>query len=95
MRELLKPLTRSSGWWSLSRQFKEDNPECVACGSIKRLHVHHIMPVAKYPQFEMQWTNLMTLCFYCHFVLGHLRNWKRCCVHIVTVAKDFRKMVDD
>jgi hypothetical protein len=57
-------------------------PSCAVCGSTKSLEVHHIVPFHVDPGLELREHNLITLCdglwgLNCHFVFGHLRNWRR------------------
>jgi 5-methylcytosine-specific restriction protein A len=76
-----KPAGKRSGRW---RQVRElhllHEPMCQACGSRTRLEVHHILPFQLWPERELDPDNLITLCegevVNCHFMVGHLRNWK-------------------
>lgn len=55
------------------------HPECAACGSKKKLQVHHIKPFHLYPELELEESNLITLCMDkndCHLNLGHGDNWR-------------------
>ena len=56
-----------------------NHPTCAACGSNKRLQVHHIQPFHLYPELELEPTNLITLCMdisECHLLLGHGDNFR-------------------
>jgi len=69
---------RSSHWPTVEKHFREGHSTCAACGSKKRLNVHHIRPFHMFPELELDPTNLITLCMStteCHFRLGHLSNW--------------------
>lgn len=72
--------SRSSEWNRIRLNFIKENPFCAWCKSTKLLNVHHIKPFHTWPELELKKTNLITLCenplFNCHFVLGHLSNWK-------------------
>jgi 5-methylcytosine-specific restriction protein A len=69
--------TRSPKWNSVRKKHLENNPKCAACGKDKKLEVHHIKPVHKYPDLELDPSNLMTLCADpCHLVFGHLMDFK-------------------
>ena len=62
------------------RKHRKLEPCCCACG-YKRLlgrgnDVHHITPVHVSPERATQAANLMTLCRFHHFVVGHLGNWR-------------------
>lgn len=48
---------------------------CQACGTKRRLQVHHIEPYHVNPSRELDSSNLITLCKSCHFVFGHLMDW--------------------
>lgn len=49
---------------------------CDMCGDRDKLEVHHIKPQHIAPELVEVESNLTTLCRECHFVVGHLRNWK-------------------
>jgi len=68
---------RSYLWKKVRQKHLDNNPCCAACGSCTKLEVHHIIPVSVDPSKELDENNLITLCDkYCHFVFGHLMNWK-------------------
>ena len=54
------------------------NKSCEWCGREKtRKHVHHLLPVSKFPDKAADKNNLMTLCAKrCHLSIGHAGNWK-------------------
>jgi 5-methylcytosine-specific restriction endonuclease McrA len=66
---------RSSRWPKFRKEFLEKNPTCCACGTKKKLTVHHIVPVSVDSTKELEETNCMTLCGTCHFVFGHLHSY--------------------
>jgi len=75
----VKPLTRSKGWRTVRKEHLIKHPYCEACGRTKKLEVHHIRDFSNYPALELDYSNLITLCdgsTHCHFVFGHLGNWK-------------------
>lgn len=39
-----------------------DHHHCAVCGTIYKLQAHHILPRAKYPEFELEMENGITLC---------------------------------
>ena len=66
---------RSVHWESTEREFRAVNKLCP-CGSDDDLNVHHIFPFHLYPQFELEWWNLITLCRKHHYEFGHNEDWK-------------------
>ena len=76
---VVKKFTRSSGWSKTRKQHIKANPLCAACGSKRKLEVHHIRDVSTAPDLELEPSNLITLCragTQCHLTFGHLGNWK-------------------
>lgn len=67
---------RTSGWSKLRKEHIKKQPSCMACGTKKELEVHHIVPVHLAPEFELNPNNLITLCYKCHFLIGHLKDYK-------------------
>lgn len=87
---------RSPKWKVLRDSFIKKNPCCSVCGSCAKPEVHHIIPVHLDPEKELEDTNLITLCDkYCHFVFGHLMNWKNYNPHIIEDAKIFNKKIKE
>ena len=79
VREASKKKLRSPYWDEVREEFLKTNSSCVACGSTKRLQVHHIKPFRSYPELELTESNLITLCMDekdCHLSLGHGGNFK-------------------
>jgi hypothetical protein len=76
-----KPLgKRASGWNDLRRKHLLKHPICAVCGGVKKLEVHHILPVHLFPEKELEITNLITLCegkkwVNCHLFFGHLGSY--------------------
>lgn len=73
---------RSSKWPSVRRIHLNLYPTCVACGSKKKIEVHHIVPFHTAPFLELSSYNLLTLCerkkygINCHLSLGHIGNYR-------------------
>ena len=71
---------RSSLWPKVRAAWLNTHPLCAACGGNEFLQVHHKMPFHLEPDLELIPLNLITLCEKpsrnCHFVWGHLYNWK-------------------
>lgn len=79
LREKSKSKNRSSCWDETRDNFILLNPSCAACGSLKKLQVHHIKPFHLYPELELVETNLLVLCMdinECHLRLGHGGSFK-------------------
>ena len=55
-------------WWR-NKVKKRDGYICRRCGFHKNLHVHHILPKAKYQMFSHRIDNGLTLCGNCHSLL--------------------------
>ena len=66
---------RSSSWPKVRAEFLKVQKCCQACLSRKGLEVHHIIPFSVDATKELDSENLIVLCHYCHFVVGHLCNW--------------------
>lgn len=61
----------SSDEWRLMRYrvLRESNGYCMCCGVSSKhaqLHVDHIKPRSKYPELELEFTNLQVLCLDCN-----------------------------
>ena len=67
---------RHKDWRSFRKDYLKICNECKICGSKRKLAVHHIVPFHVDPSRELQTSNCMTLCFYCHLIFGHLKNYK-------------------
>ena len=73
----LRYAKRSPKWTQARKKHLELNPVCAACGSNKKLEVHHIKPVHLFSDLELDPANLITLCADpCHLLFGHLMNFK-------------------
>ena len=74
---------RSDDWLPFRDAFVRDHPECMVCGSRKKIQVHHIVPFNVAPDLELDPSNLMVLCvakkygINCHLLVGHLGNFRR------------------
>lgn len=64
---------------SLCRRHVKAHPNCWWCGRSVRPEAHHIKSVHQFPMLALDPLNLRTLCGRgrCHFVVGHLCDWKR------------------
>lgn len=69
--------SRSSKWSEVRKKHLSNQSFCQACGSNKKLEVHHIEPVHINPERELDESNLITLCSNnCHLLFGHLMSYK-------------------
>lgn len=86
--------SRSSKWKKIRQEFIKNHPVCAACGSTKDLEVHHIEPVHKNPDRELDPSNLITLCSkYCHLAIGHLMDFKSYNKDIIKDAETYLNKV--
>lgn len=85
---------RSPKWSSIRKQHLQEHPKCAACGRDKKLEVHHIEPVHKNPNRELDPSNLITLCdFPCHLLFGHLMDYKSWNVDVINDSLVFLKKI--
>lgn len=49
---------------------QRDEGTCRVCGVDHNLHIHHIKPLDKYPEFAIELDNGLTLCGNCHSLLS-------------------------
>jgi 5-methylcytosine-specific restriction protein A len=78
-RKLSEPASRSPEWPKVEHAHLKLFPTCAACGSNKRLQVHHIRPFHLHPELELDPNNLITLCMSpndCHILIGHGDDFK-------------------
>jgi 5-methylcytosine-specific restriction endonuclease McrA len=97
IREKIKSHKRSSKWDSVRDEYVKNNPACVACGSKRRIQVHHIEPVSNRPDLELDQSNLLTLCMdveECHFRIGHGGSFKHYNPDVLLDAKKFKETND-
>ena len=45
---------------------KRDGFKCTSCGSVEKLHVHHLLEFADYPERRWDINNGKTVCVFCH-----------------------------
>lgn len=66
---------RSPQWSRVEKEFKITSPNCSACGTNKKIEIHHCLPFHEHPELELTTTNLISLCRSDHFLFGHLNCW--------------------
>ena len=71
-------MSRSPKWPGVEKLHLKFHPVCEACGSDKKLNVHHKKPFHLFPELELDLNNLITLCMdkECHEKIGHGGNFK-------------------
>ena len=92
IREKRKSKKRSSEWDEVRDAFVLKNPFCAACGSTKKLQVHHILPFHLHPELELDLKNLIVLCMdvnECHLEIGHGGSFRHYNPQVVVHAKRF------
>lgn len=97
VREKSKSKKRSSKWDEVRDSFLSSHPACAACGSIKKLQVHHIMPFHLRPELELDPNNLIVLCMdinECHLEIGHGGSFRCYNPKVVVRAKRFLQEED-
>jgi len=67
---------RSKHWRVVRKEYVRVNPGCAVCGTRKNLEVHHKLPFYLYPEKELRYDNLITLCQKHHFTFGHLCSYR-------------------
>jgi len=98
IREKIKDHSRSSEWPSVRHEYLKKQSVCEACGSIKNLQVHHVMPFHLHPELELDASNLITLCMSendCHLLIGHGDDWKCYNPSVRSDAQEFGSHPDD
>lgn len=67
---------RSSKWPALRAAHLRTQNACQWCGTEEDVEVHHVVPVHRCPEMELDSTNLISLCAHDHLVIGHFGSWK-------------------
>lgn len=89
-RDLAVSAKRSDKWPTVEKHFLQEHSKCAACGGIKKLNVHHIVPFSTDRTLELDINNLITLCMgekECHLMLGHGDDFKFHNENVVNDAK--------
>lgn len=85
---------RSPQWPKKEKEYKAAHPQCTCCGSKANLQVHHKVPYHVKPELELEDSNLMAACRYCHFVVCHENNWSNVVTDVDKQAKFHRDRVE-
>lgn len=94
LHEAKKKVARSPHWAKVEHEHLAKNPQCLACGGVERLQVHHIQPFHLHPELELEPSNLVTLCMgehECHLEIGHGGDFKKYNPIVVACAMSARK----
>lgn len=67
---------RNPAFYPAERKYLAVHTKCCVCGQ-KSATAHHVIPFHVDRSKEMDETNWAPVCVYCHFVVGHLRNWRK------------------
>ena len=86
---------RSPSWRKVRSEHIKQQPFCQACGSKNKLEVHHIEPYNINPDRELDPTNLITLCKTCHFVFGHLMDYKSWNPSVINDCVSYLKKINN
>jgi len=78
---------RSSKWPKVERYQLGLHPYCAVCGASQHLEVHHILPFHLFPEFELCYANLLTLCRIDHYLWGHGKDWKAYIPNVKNIIK--------
>ena len=66
----MQDIRKSSKYKQWRQEVKQrDGDACRVCGVHLNLHIHHIKPLEKYPDFATEIDNGITLCGNCHALL--------------------------
>lgn len=84
---------RSPKWGKVRDEFLRAHRECVACGGVSSLEVHHVVPFHLRRDLELVESNLVALCRDCHFYFGHLKDWSSWNDRVKTDAAAYRQKV--
>ena len=70
---------RSPKWNKIRKRHLKIRPFCEACGKkgklLKSNEIHHCRPFHLFPEDELKFENLITLCREHHYLFGHLNSW--------------------
>lgn len=86
IKEVNRDVVYSSSKWSSLKALvkKHRNNKCEECGVSENLEVHHILPLALYPDAFFDVHNMRLFCEACHFKVGHHSDWRNINLTLVT-----------
>ena len=88
----LATFTRNREWEVLKRRFLKLHPNCEVCGA-RFPEVHHILPYHLFPEFEIDESNLITLCPEHHLLFGHLMSFKSYNPNVVEDVQIYKEKI--
>lgn len=62
---------RSPHWRTVSTAFLLEHPACAACGTRRLVVAHHVQPVSRRPELELDPESLLAGCFRDHLHVYH------------------------
>lgn len=89
--QIVKRITRSSGWRKVRKTKIIAFPYCAVCRKKKGLEAHHIKSFKNHPELELDPANLKVLCRRHHFSIGHLEYWRAINEHLEETISFFKK----
>ena len=67
----MQDIRKSSEYQTWRREVRQrDENTCRICGVQRNIHIHHVKPLEKYPEFAIELDNGITLCGNCHAFLS-------------------------
>lgn len=88
---------RSSRWPAVRKIHLQSFPRCEVCGTRRNVEVHHWLPFHLFPDKELEFSNLISLCesssHNCHFIVGHCLDWQKYNANVWDDAKYLKKML--
>lgn len=90
-------MKRSDKWPEVRNEYIRKHPKCAVCDSTKKVEAHHVIPFHIDPSLELDPKNLISLCrskrlgFNCHWLFGHLNDWKNQNIDVRKDSRDWRE----
>jgi 5-methylcytosine-specific restriction enzyme A len=98
--EFMLGVARSPEWGRVRSEHLKAYPRCECCGGDDELVAHHIKPFHKFPELELDPSNLITLCegssspnMNCHLIVGHCGNWSSWNEKVRSFARAFGRIL--
>ena len=91
MRWRLNVLATPRGWAAARRAHLKKHPACGACGSLKKVEVHHKKPRHLFPALALDPNNFISLCDPCHFRIGHYNDYRLYNPAVVELCEELKR----